>query len=232
MKPFTIAFPLYSSLDEAPRILMEKMHLDLSKKQVIIPGSPMFYSPILQGPAAALEALFAEHAPLSEEESKAISAHRSLLFLQFVAKSPEEFLSFLPVAKKLLENLASGIYVENSGCAWSAKVFLELVSGDVPLEAFVNFIETSDSLFTLGLEPFGLPDFCVAKENVVDGGREVLISAADSVLLDAQDFSSGSKWKDDDGNVFEFRNEATAPFAKKSPEWNAQGYRRLILRKS
>ena len=131
MKPFTIAFPLYSSLDEAPRILMEKMHLDLSKKQVIIPGSPMFYSPILQGPAAALEALFAEHAPLSEEESKAISAHRSLLFLQFVAKSPEEFLSFLPVAKKLLENLASGIYVENSGCAWSAKVFLELVSGDV-----------------------------------------------------------------------------------------------------
>ena len=72
----------------------------------------------------------------------------------------------------------------------------------------------------------------MAKENVVDGGREVLISAADSVLLDAQDFSSGSKWKDDDGNVFEFRNEATAPFAKKSPEWNAQGYRRLILRKS
>ena len=106
MKPFTIAFPLYSSLDEAPRILMEKMHLDLSKKQVIIPGSPMFYSPILQGPAAALEALFAEHAPLSEEESKAISAHRSLLFLQFVAKSPEEFLSFLPVAKKLLENFS------------------------------------------------------------------------------------------------------------------------------
>ncbi len=231
MKPFTIAFPLPVSKEEAPKFLLENLSIDSGKKQVMIPGSSIFYEPILQGAAAGLEEIFAEHSELTAEEKTAIAAHGSLLFLQFFIKTDAEFESFLDVAKKILEAGALGVYVENSGCAWSRKSFEELANGDVPLEAFINFVETSDSMFTLGMEPFGAPDLCIATKNDNLDLRAVLISAADTIVSDGIDFSSGAKWKDEAGNEFEFRNEAKPPFAKASPEWNTQGYTRLIAKR-
>jgi len=231
MKPFTVAFPLPCVLEEAPKFLLEKLNIDMSKKQVMIPGSSLFYTPILQGAAEGLEAIFAEHSPLSEEEAKALASHKSLFFLEFFVKNAEEFKSFLFVTKKIFDAGALGIYVENSGCAWSAKAFLDLTSGEVPMEAFVNIIENADSLFTLGLEPFGLPDLCTAVKAPLseDECRSVLIAAAASIFEDGAEYESGAKWADED-REFEFKKEAKTPFAKNSPEWNAQGYARLVLR--
>ncbi len=231
MKPFTIAFPLPVSKEDAPKFLLENLNLDIGKKQVMFPGSSVFFEPILQGAAAGLETVFAEHLALSAEESSAIAAHKSLFFLQFFIKTDAEFESFLNIAKRILDAGALGVYVENSGCAWSGKAFENLISGDVPLEAFINLVETSDSIFTLGMEPFGAPDICIAKKNDRLDLRAVLVSAADSIVSDGQDFSSGAKWKDESDNEFEFRNESKAPFAKNSPEWNAQGYARLVSRR-
>ena len=231
MKPFTVAFPLSCALEEAPQFLLEKLNIDMSKKQVMIPGSSLFYTPILQGAAEGLESIFAEHAPLTDEESKILASHKSLFFLEFFVKSADEFKSFLLAAKKVLDAGAMGVYVENSGCAWTAKAFADLTSGEVPMEAFVNVIETSDSLFTLGLEPFGLPDLCTAVKAPlsVDECRSVLIAAAASIFEDGAEYESGAKWKDED-REFEFKKEAKAPFSKDAPEFNAQGYARLVLR--
>lgn len=231
MKPFTVAFPLLCTLEEAPKFLLEKLNIDTAKKQVMIPGSSIFYTPILQGPAQGLETIFAEHAPLSDEETKVLASHQSLFFVEFFVKNLDEFKSFLVASQKILEAGALGVYVENSGCAWSAKAFTDLISGEVPMEAFVNVIETSDSLFTLGLEPFDLPDLCTAVKSplTVDDCRSVLIAAAASIFEDGAEYESGSKWKDEE-REFEFKKEAKAPFAKNSPEWNAQGYARLVLR--
>lgn len=231
MKPFTIAFPLPVSKEDAPKFLLEKLNIDTGKKQMMLPGSSILFEPILQGAAAGLETVFSEHFALSAEEAAAIAAHKSLFFLQFFIKTDAEFETFLSVAKKILEAGALGVYVENSGCAWSRKAFENLISGDVPLEAFINFVETSDSMFTLGMEPFGAPDICIATKNDNLDLRAVLISAADSIVLDGADFSSGTKWKDDADNEFEFKNESKPPFAKNSPEWNAQGYVRLVAKK-
>jgi hypothetical protein len=99
------------------------------------------------------------------------------------------------------------------------------------MEAFVNVIETSDSLFTLGLEPFNLPDLCTAvKEPLsVDECRAVLIAAAASIFEDGAEYGSGEKWSDEN-REFEFKKESKAPFGKDAPEFNAQGYARLVLR--
>ena len=231
MKPFTVAFPLPCSTEEAPKFLHEKLNIDVSKKQVMISGSSLFYTPILQGTAQGIETIFAEHSPLSDEETKLLAAHKSLFFVEFFVKNPEEFKSFLVAAKKILDAGALGVYVENSGCAWSAKAFADLISGEVPMEAFVNVIETADSLFTLGLEPFDLPDLCTAIKAPlnVDECRSVLIAAAASIFEDGAECESGSKWKDED-REFEFKKESKAPFGKNSPEWNARGYARLVLR--
>lgn len=231
MKPFTIAFPLPVSKEDAPKFLLEKLNIDLGKKQVMLPGSSIFYEAVLQGAVTGLDAIFAEHSELTAEEETAIAAHKSLFFLQFFIKTDAEFESFLNVAKKILEAGALGVYVENSGCAWSGKAFEDLASGDIPLEAFINFVETSDSMFTLGMEPFNAPDICIATKNDKLDLRAVLISAADAIVSDCADFSSGAKWKDDAGNEFVFRNETKPPFAKNDPEWNAQGYARLLARR-
>lgn len=229
MKPFTIAFPLPVSASEAAEHL-SKIQIDVSKRQLIIPGSPMFYTPIIQDRVPELEKVFDEHSALTPEEKSEIASHRSLFFLRFLAKNRDEFRSFLDVSRKILESGALGVYVENSGCAWSGKMFLELVSGDVPIEAFINIVETSDSMFTLGMEPFGFPDLCVTTKNVEFEPRTVLLSAADSLISDGQEFASGARWKDDNEREFVFRNEVRAPFEKGSPEWNAEGYARLVSR--
>lgn len=229
MKPFTIAFPLSVSAADAAKYLAE-IRIDVAKKQLIVPGSPMFYTPVIQDRVPELEKIFEEHSSLTSEERTKIASHGSLFFLQFFAKNRDEFASFVAVAKKILEHGALGVYVENSGCAWSGKMFLELVSGDVPIEAFINVVETSDSLFTLGMEPFGFPDLCVSTKNVKFEPRTVLLSAADSLVSGDQDFASGARWKDDNGCEFVFRNEARTPFEKGTPEWNAEGYRRLVAR--
>ncbi len=231
MKPFTIAFPLPVSREDAPGLLLETLNLDVGKSQAMIPGSSIFFEPILQDAVTGLETIFAEHLALSSDESSAIASHRSLFFLRFLVKTDADLESFLNVAKRILDAGALGVYIENSGCAWSRSAFENLASGDVPLEAFINFVETSDSIFTLGMEPFGAPDLCLATRNDKLDLRAVLISAADSIVMDGQDFSSGAKWKDDSGNEFEFRNESKSPFAKNSPEWNAQGYMRLVPRR-
>ena len=232
MKSFVIAFPLPFSLQEAPEFLQSKLNLDTSKERVMVAGSSIFYKPILQNAVADLAAIFAEHSPLSSEESAEIAAHKSLLFLEFSVQSADEFESFLTFAKKILEDGALGVYSENSGAAWSAKTFTEIVNGDVPLEAFVNFVETADSMFTLGLEPFAAPDFCISLKDEKLDHRAILISAADAVVFDGQDAASGAKWKNENNQIFEFKNELTPPFKKGSAEWNAEGYRRLIAKKS
>ena len=230
MKPFTIAFPLPVSKEDAPRLFLEKLNLDIGSERLMFPGSSIFFEPILQGAIAGLEAIFAEHFALSAEESAAIAAHKSLFFLRFYVKTDADLESFLNVAKKILDAGALGVYIENSGCAWSRNAFESLLLGDVPLEAFLNFVETSDSIFTLGMEPFNAPDLCVATKNDNLDLRAVLISAADSIVSDGADFSSGAKWKDDSDNEFEFRSESKPPFAKNAPEGNAQGYARLVKR--
>lgn len=231
MKTFTVAFPLSVSAAAVPEFLREKFGWDVSREKFIVPGSPVFFTPTVQHCVPDLEKIFEEHSALSEEESKALAAHGSLFFLQFAVKSYEEFSSFLKVAETLFAGGALGIYIENSGCAWSPKMFLELISGDVPLEAFLNFVETSDSLFTLGMEPFGAPDLCVLNAKEKFDPRTALVFAADSIVRDGADFSTGKRLKDDAENEFEFHSEAKSPFPKGSSEWNARGYVRLVGRK-
>lgn len=103
MKPFTIAFPLPVSKEDAPRLFLEKLNLDIGKEAGDVSRILDFFEPILQGAVAGLEAIFAEHLALSAEESAAIAAHRSLFFLQFHVKTDADAESFLNVAKKILD---------------------------------------------------------------------------------------------------------------------------------
>lgn len=231
MKLFTIAFPLPVELPDAAAFLSEKLSVDLSKGQILFPGTSFFCTPVLQGAAPGLEKLFDEHERLSAEDSARIQGHGSLFFLQFSLKGFADFKDFLAVAGKILDAGAVGVYVENSGAAFCAGTFKSLVSGDAPMEAFVNFIENAGALFTLGLEPFGLPDFCLKIQDPLteDSGREVLLSAASAFFESGEGCASGSVWESD-GESFDIRQEFKAPYSKGCAEWNAFGYRRFVLR--
>lgn len=227
MKNFTVAFPLKCSREQAPEFLAS-LRIDVSKKQVMIPGATVFFTPTVQGAVTGLEQIFAEHSPLSEGESRSLAGHGSIFFLEFSVRNFAEFESFLTVARDLLNSGALGIYVENSGAAFAAKAALELIDGDVPMEAFVNFVRTSDTLWTLGLEPFGLPDLCISLDRGEEAGRALLISAADSIFAEGLGYGSGEIFKDDEIGAFRFQKESGAPFGKDAPERNSQGYVRLI----
>lgn len=231
MKLFTIAFPLPVKLPDAAEFLREKLSVDVSKERILFPGTSFFCAPVLQGAVPGLEKLFDEHERLSAEDSAAIQNHGSLFFLQFSLKGFDDFKAFGAVAKKILEAGALGVYVENSGAAFCAGTFKSLVDGDAPMEAFVNFVENSGSLFTLGLEPFGLPDLCLKVQNPLteDSAREVLLLAASSLFESGEECASGSTWESE-GGTFDIRQEFKAPYSKECAEWNAFGYRRFVLR--
>ena len=55
------------------------------------------------------------------------------------------------------------------------------------------------------------------------------MAAAASIFEDGAEYGSGEKWKDED-REFEFKKESKAPFGKDTPEFNSQGYARLVLR--
>jgi hypothetical protein len=94
------------------------------------------------------------------------------------------------------------------------------------MDSWINFIEAGETLYTLGMATFMLPDLCVATS--VENPQQVLLLSADSLFGDGIPAKSGSEIEAEDGDRYVLRAEAKSPFPKDAPEYNKQGVLRLV----
>ena len=229
MNRFVLAFPIPVGVAE-PFKITDVASVVADAKNLLVPGCNVRFDVVRNAPAAGLSDIFKEHREISAEEAGAIDSHKSLLFLLGSLKSADELRMVNTAILKVLAAGATGVYMQQSGTAWTAAAFREeLGDAEFPMDTWINFVESADVLYTLGLEVFGLPDLCISHTNGAQEELENILSVvADSIFVDGVSSKSGTEVDAGDAGVFTLRAETKSPFAKDAPEFNRQGIMRLV----
>lgn len=229
MNKFILAFPVPVKRTEAFKIT-EHVQVTADTTALMIPGCTVSFSVARTDYLARLSDVFREHSVLSDEEAKAIDSHCSLIFLLGTLKNADDLRMVNSAILKMFDAGATGVYMQHSGTAWIANAFREeLGDGDLPMDPWINFVESEDVLYTLGLEVFGLPDLCISRKAGSDDElRDILGVVADTLFVDGLSSKSGTVVDADAYGKFTLRAEITSPFAKDAPEYNKNGIMRLV----
>ena len=226
MNRFVLAFPIPVGVAE-PFKITDVVSVSADAKNLLVPVCNVRFDVVRNAPAAGLSDIFKEHREISAEEASAIDSHKSLLFLLGSLKSADELRMVNTAILKVLAAGATGVYMQQSGTAWTADGFREeLDDGEYPMDTWINFVEAGETLYTLGMATFMLPDLCVATS--VENPQQVLLLSADSLFGDGIPAKSGSEIEAEDGDRYVLRAEAKSPFPKDAPEYNKQGVLRLV----
>ena len=177
--------------------------------------------------------IFSEHALLAKEEFEAIQNHKLLYSIQGEFKTEQEFNALNQVIISILNEGALGVYMEHSGAAWSKASFLEWVEHEEMMSAWLNFIETNDDLYTLGMESFGRPDLCIRLHHGEKMDLQgTLVEVAESLFLDESLFETGATIELESTSIrYHIRKEPYQPYRKDDPEYNRKGVWRLVPKK-
>ena len=226
MNQFVLAFPLPVAANETFAIT-ENVKVEADTKTLMIPGCSVLFNVVRQGASAELLDIFKERNDLTEEEEKAIAGHKSLLFLLGNVKSMNDVEMVNSAILKMIDAKAIGVYMQQSGTSWTAEAFKDVAGdGEYPMDAWINIIDAGETLYTLGLATFTLPDLCISTS--IEDPEEALMMAADSLFGDGIPAKSGSviDWGDDEKYVL--RQETKMLFSKDAPEYNKQGVLRIV----
>ena len=226
MNQFVLAFPIPVAVDE-PFAITETVQVKADTKTLMIPGCSVQFNVVRQGASADLLSIFKERNDLTEDEEKAIAAHKSLLFLLGNVKTMDDVEMVNSAILKVLNAKAAGVYMQQSGTAWTAKAFEEQFGDcDYPMDPWINILDSGDSLYTLGLAVFTLPDLCIS--STIEDPEEALLMAADSLFGDGIPAKSGSVIDWGEGEKYVLRQETKTLFSKDAPEYNKQGVQRIV----
>lgn len=228
MNQFVLAFPIPVAVDE-PFAITETVQVNADTKTLMIPGCSVQFDVVRQPASPDVLEIFKERNDLTEDEEKAIAAHKSLLFLLGNVKTMDDVEMVNSAISKMFAAGAIGVYMQQSGTAWTAKAFEELFGdGEYPMDAWINIIEGEDekSLYTLGLAVFTLPDLCISTS--IEDPEEALLMAADSLFGDGIPAKSGSVIDWGEGEKYVLRQETKTLFSKDAPEYNKQGVLRIV----
>lgn len=226
MSQFVLAFPISVAADEVFAIT-EHVKVAADAKTVMIPGCSVQFDVVRQPASPDVLEIFKERNDLTEDEEKAIAAHKSLLFLLGNVKSMNDVEMVNSAISKMFAAGAIGVYMQQSGTAWTADAFDDQFGdGEYPMDAWINIIDSGETLYTLGLAAFALPDLCISTS--IEDPEEALLMAADSLFGDGIPAKSGSiiDWGDDEKYVL--RQELKGLFSKDAPEYNKQGVLRIV----
>lgn len=229
MNRFVLAFPIPVAPADAFQ-LTETVSVGADTKTLLVPGCSVSFDVVRNAPASGLSGIFAEHRELSAEEAAAIDSHKSLLFLLGTLKSADDLKMVNSAILKVLAAGATGVYMQQSGTAWTADAFREeLDDGEFPMDPWINFVESDNLLYTLGLEVFNSPDLCISRTNGnPEELRNILSVVADSIFVDGISSKSGTEVDGGECGSFTLRAEQRSPFPKDSLEFNRQGIMRLL----
>lgn len=229
MPQFILAFPMNcGALDSI--VVNETVTIAADTKSVIIPGCSVMFNVVRKEAVPGLVDIFKEHQDISAEAAAAIEQHKSLLFLLGEVKSIEEVSQVNMAVLKIFTAGAQGVYMQQSGAAWSVEGFRDEVGdGEYPMDPWINLVENEGILYTLGMACFALPDLSIS--TTIEDPEEALLLAADTIYGDGIPAKSGSEvdWGDDE--VYVLRQETKIPFPKDSPEFNKGGILRLNKKK-
>ena len=228
MSQFVLAFPISVAADEVFAIT-EHVKVAADAKTVMIPGCSVQFDVVRQPASPDVLEIFKERNDLTEDEEKAIAAHKSLLFLLGNVKSMNDVEMVNSAISKMFAAGAIGVYMQQSGTAWTADAFDDQFGdGEYPMDAWINIIEGEDekTLYTLGLAVFTLPDLCISTS--IEDPEEALLMAADSLFGDGIPAKSGSVIDWGDGERYVLRQETKTFFSKDAPEYNKQGVLRIV----
>ncbi|MBR6455173.1 MAG: hypothetical protein IKS97_11500 [Fibrobacter sp.] len=226
MNQFVLAFPLPVDAD-ATFAITENVKVEADTKTLMIPGCSVLFNVVRQGASAELLDIFKERNDLTEDEEKAIAGHKSLLFLLGNVKSMNDLEMVNSAILKIFSAGALGVYMQQSGTSWSVEAFKDVFGeGECPMDPWVNVIDSGETLYTLGLSTFSLPDLCIS--TAIEDPEEALMMAAESLFGDGVPAKSGSvvDWGDDEKYVL--RQETKGLFSKDAPEYNKQGVLRIV----
>ena len=226
MNQFVLAFPIPVAVDEIFAIT-ENVKIAADTKTVMIPGCSVQFNVVRQPASPDVLDIFKERNDLTEDEEKAIVSHKSLLFLLGNVKSMNDVEMVNSAISKVLNAKAAGVYMQQSGTAWTAKAFEEQFGDcDYPMDPWINILDSGDSLYTLGLAVFTLPDLCIS--STIEDPEEALLMAADSLFGDGILAKSGSVIDWGEGEKYVLRQETKTLFSKDAPEYNKQGVLRIV----
>ncbi|MBQ2559856.1 MAG: hypothetical protein II565_04645 [Fibrobacter sp.] len=226
MSQFVLAFPISVAADEVFAIT-EHVKVAADAKTVMIPGCSVQFDVVRQPASPDVLEIFKERNDLTEDEEKAIAAHKSLLFLLGNVKSMNDVEMVNSAISKMFAAGAIGVYMQQSGTAWTADAFDDQFGdGEYPMDAWINIIDSGETLYTLGLAAFALPDLCISK--TIEDPEEALLMAADSLFGDGIPAKSGSVIDWGDGERYVLRQETKTFFSKDAPEYNKQGVLRIV----
>ena len=226
MNQFVLAFPIPVAVDE-PFAITETVQVKADTKTLMIPGCSVQFNVVRQGASADLLEIFKERDEISAEEEAAIVGHKSLLFLLGNVKTMDDVEMVNSAIVKVLNAKAAGVYMQQSGTAWTAKAFEEQFGDcDYPMDPWINILDSGDSLYTLGLAVFTLPDLCIS--NMIEDPEEALLMAADSLFGDGIPAKSGSVIDWGEGEKYVLRQETKTLFSKDAPEYNKQSVLRIV----
>ena len=226
MSQFVLAFPISVAADEVFAIT-EHVKVAADAKTVMIPGCSVQFDVVRQPASPDVLEIFKERNDLTEDEEKAIAAHKSLLFLLGNVKSMNDVEMVNSAISKMFAAGAIGVYMQQSGTAWTAGAFDDQFGdGEYPMDAWINIIDSGETLYTLGLAAFALPDLCISTS--IEDPEEALLMAADSLFGDGIPAKSGSIIDWGDGERYVLRQETKTFFSKDAPEYNKQGVLRIV----
>ena len=226
MNQFVLAFPLSVAVNE-PFAITENVRVLADTKTLMIPGCSVQFNVVRQDASADLLGIFREHCDLTEDEEKAIFAHRSLLFLLGNVKNLEDVRMVNVAISKMFEAKALGVYMQQSGTSWTPDAFYDLLgAGEYPMDPWIDIINSGETLYTLGLATFALPDLCISTS--IEDPEEALLMVADSLFGDGIPAKSGSVVDFGDDETYVLRQETKTFFAKEDPEFNKQGVLRIV----
>ena len=226
MSQFVLAFPISVAADEVFAIT-ENVKVAADTKTVMIPGCSVQFNVVRQPASPDVLEIFKERNDLTEDEEKAIAAHKSLLFLLGNVKSMNDVEMVNSAISKMFAAGAIGVYMQQSGTAWTADAFDDQFGdGEYPMDAWINIIDSGETLYTLGLAAFALPDLCISK--TIEDPEEALLMAADSLFGDGIPAKSGSVIDWGEGEKYVLRQETKTLFSKDAPEYNKQGVLRIV----
>lgn len=233
MKEFILVFPLPVSPTECLHWLPKNasLHCPLEKEAPArFPGIPFSFKWSIQPAHTGLSHIFSEHHPISLEETERLDNHQSLLFLQGHISTKPDFEAISEAIHILLRSGALGLYMEHCGCAHLAKYWEDDSDpNESVLEGWLNFVEKEQSLYTLGMETFQLPDLCIhLRHGETSELQALLTDVAESMFLENLQPESGFKIQGMEGQNYEFRREALALHTKGNPYHNPKGTWRLI----
>lgn len=229
MPQFILAFPMNVGVADTI-VINENVSIAADAKSVLIPGCGVMFNVVRKDAVPEVLDIFKEHQDISAEAADAIAKHKSLLFFLGEAKSIEDVTQVNMAILKMFNAGAQGVYMQQSGAAWSVEGFRDEVGdGEYPMDPWINFVEHGDVIYTLGLACFALPDLSISA--TAEDPQETLLLAADAIFGDGIPAKSGNEVEWGEDGVYVLRQETKIPFPKDSPEYNKGGILRLNKKK-